>query len=88
MDAYAAEKGFDPLVPENWYNIRGYDIVEAQVPLHLISALLYLSSSSWVNKIFWAYLVFFFINISHRVGLCGPFITSQFPNWFAACTLI
>eukprot|EP00026_Physarum_polycephalum_P000419 Phypoly_transcript_00420.p1 GENE.Phypoly_transcript_00420~~Phypoly_transcript_00420.p1 ORF type:complete len:1013 (+),score=147.72 Phypoly_transcript_00420:21-3059(+) len=30
MDEYAAKKGFDPLIPENWYTIKGDDVVEAQ----------------------------------------------------------
>lgn len=28
---YAERKGFDPLVPENWYHVRRQDIINANV---------------------------------------------------------
>lgn len=32
FDSYAKTRGFDPLVPENWYNISQANILETQVP--------------------------------------------------------
>lgn len=36
FDEYARKRGFDPLVPENWYNIND-DIFQEKVPLALCS---------------------------------------------------
>ena len=35
LDDYARQKGFDPLIPDNWYNITYADIIAQKVHVYV-----------------------------------------------------
>jgi hypothetical protein len=73
MDEYAASKGFDPLVPDNWYNIKGDDIIEAQVFRLVVDSIFVL--------ILFVFLVLLLPSSFLRAVLCSASTIGRLLNW-------